>query len=123
MTARVAGLLREHGLPCGNEPVASYRYAPPSYLREADTGADADADTPAGATAAAGALGGAGRVGLEWEGALGGGWSAWDLPRIERFCGVFRTAGDRRLGDHLLAGLKKKKKKEEKLGEKNKKNH
>eukprot|EP00299_Pterocystis_sp_00344_P007583 c2519_g1_i1.p1 GENE.c2519_g1_i1~~c2519_g1_i1.p1 ORF type:complete len:1392 (+),score=412.82 c2519_g1_i1:290-4177(+) len=31
----------------------------------------------------------------------------WPLPLITRYCGVFETVGDRRLGDHLLIGLEK----------------
>ena len=30
---------------------------------------------------------------------------AWPLPKVIRWCAVFKTIGDRRLGDHLLAGL------------------
>lgn len=29
----------------------------------------------------------------------------WPLPQIERYCAVFETLGNARLGDHLLAGL------------------
>lgn len=29
----------------------------------------------------------------------------WALPKIERYCAVFATLGNMRLGDHLLAGL------------------
>lgn len=31
--------------------------------------------------------------------------AAWPLPKLERFCPVFETLGNARLGDHLLAGL------------------
>eukprot|EP00930_Biecheleria_cincta_P096701 TRINITY_DN88510_c0_g1_i1.p1 TRINITY_DN88510_c0_g1~~TRINITY_DN88510_c0_g1_i1.p1 ORF type:complete len:962 (+),score=135.46 TRINITY_DN88510_c0_g1_i1:366-3251(+) len=31
----------------------------------------------------------------------------WPLPQLERFCAVFETLGNARLGDHLLAGLLK----------------
>ncbi|CAE8650434.1 unnamed protein product, partial [Polarella glacialis] len=29
----------------------------------------------------------------------------WPLPKVERWCAVFETLGNARLGDHLLAGL------------------
>eukprot|EP00298_Acanthocystis_sp_HF-20_P016892 c21618_g2_i1.p1 GENE.c21618_g2_i1~~c21618_g2_i1.p1 ORF type:complete len:755 (-),score=269.09 c21618_g2_i1:58-2058(-) len=29
----------------------------------------------------------------------------WILPKVIRYCGVYETIGDRRLGDHLIAGL------------------
>jgi hypothetical protein len=87
---QVAALLRAHKLPCGNDPVAVCQYATPPHLEEA----------PESAHAAAG------RSAIP-AGALAGGWRdvAWPLPKVTRFCGVFRTRGDRRLGDHLLGGL------------------
>ena len=30
---------------------------------------------------------------------------AWPLPKISRFCAVFETCGNARMGDHLLGGL------------------
>jgi hypothetical protein len=31
----------------------------------------------------------------------------WPLPLVERYCAIFETVGDRRLGDHLLVGIER----------------
>jgi hypothetical protein len=31
--------------------------------------------------------------------------AAWPLPRIDRYCALFETLGNARLGDHLISGL------------------
>ena len=104
--SQVATILRSHGLPCGNEPLAVYQYASPTPSH--DTSATPVAGEATAAAAAVAAAAPAAAAPAEGNGgALAGAWDhiAWDLPKVTRYCGVFRTKGDRRLGDHLLGGL------------------
>ena len=116
---QVAYVLRQHHLPCGNDPSAVYQCAsPPPSAPTPSSGEGAAQDTSATRAGEGAATSGstaattvAGAVAVEsgegGGGALAGAWEsiAWDLPKVTRYCGVFRTKGDRRLGDHLLGGL------------------